>query len=208
MQPIISILIRTIVGREEKFQALIDSLLSQGNFVPIEGGFVDSKQRVEILYEKDNKEISVGAKAQKLVLRASGILVSFIDDDDAIAPYYNEEIIKAYNENPSLDCIGFQIECHGTAKNGGIEMASASNRWDAWGENIGGWRYVRTIYHKSPVRRTHACLIGYNDLRFAEDHDYSLRLKQSGLLQDEVFIDKVMYIYRYKYQDPKLKYGG
>jgi len=203
----LSILIRTIVGREEKFDSLVNSLFSQGNFVETKGGWVDVHKGVEILFEKDNKEISVGAKAQKLIERAVGILVCFIDDDDSVPSYYIDEILKALKSKPDLDCIGFKIECRGTNPNGMVELASASNQWDDWADNKGGFRYVRTIYHKSPVRRFHAIIIGYNDMRFAEDADYSKRLKQSGLLDIEVFIDKVMYLYNYTHEDHRTKYG-
>lgn len=199
----LSILIRTIVGREQKFDSLIVSLLAQGNFSIIENGYVDKRLGVEILFEKDNKEISVGAKAQKLIERATGQMVSFIDDDDSAPSYYIEESLKAINENPDLDCIGFRIECSGTP---GV-TASASNKWNDWGEKIGGFDYVRTIYHKNPVKRSHALAIGYRDMRFSEDYDYSKRLKESGLLVNEVFVDKVMYYYNYKHEDPKTKYG-
>lgn len=199
----LSVLIRTICGREDKFNYLVNSLLLQGDFTEIKDGWVDKDSGVEILFEKDNKEISVGAKAQKLIERATGQMVCFIDDDDAVPDYYIEELLNAIKSNP--DCIGFKIECYGTAPL--VELASASNRWDSWAEDVGGFRYVRTIYHKTPVRRSHALAIGYKDLRFAEDHDYSKRLKNSGLLVNEVYIDKVMYYYQYKYENPQTKYN-
>lgn len=203
----LSILIRTIVGREASFNSLINSLLEQGTFIQLKDGWTDPHTGVEILFHKDNKEISVGAKAQLLIERAVGKFVCFIDDDDSSPPYYIDEILTAIDNNHNLDCIGFQILCNGTSRNGNTELASASNRWNDWAENIGGFRYVRTIYHKSPVRREHALAIGYKDLRFGEDHDYSKRLKMSGLLKQETYIDKIMYYYNYKYQEPKIKYG-
>ncbi len=190
----LSILICTVDGRETQFNLLRHHLQTQIN----EFG---RQKEVQILSKKDNKEISVGAKRQLLLEDAIGECIVFIDDDDMVPYFYVEKILEAINLNP--DCIGFKIECKGTPG----KTASASNKWDDWAENVGGFDYVRTIYHKNPVKREHALAIGFKDMRFGEDYDYSKRLKESGLLKEEVFIDEVMYEYRYKYEDPKTKYG-
>lgn len=158
----------------------------------------------EILYECDNKEMSVGAKRQKLLERASGDFVAFVDSDDWVSPDYVFNILFNATRSHDIDCIGFLISCD---MEGVHQNAIASNRYYDWCENKDGYRYVRTIYHKTPVRREHALKIGYKDMRFAEDYDFSKRLKQSGLLKKEAFINQPMYFYRYKYQDPKIKYG-
>ena len=187
----LSILIRTIVGREAQFETLYKSLWWQ-----------NYNADIEIIVEKDNKELSVGAKAQKLIERANGDYVVFIDDDDAVSNDYIESILEAIKEDP--DCIGFKIECNMEGKN---EIAIASNRYNDWFENIDGFKYARTIYHKTPVKREIAIKIGFKDMRYGEDHDYSKRLKESGLLKNEVFIDKFLYFYNYKFENPKTKYG-
>lgn len=190
----LSILICTIDGREEKFNLLKHHLQTQIN----EFG---RQKEVHILSKKDNKQISVGAKRQLLLEESIGEYIVYIDDDDMVPYFYIEKILDAIKLNP--DCIGFRIECKGTMGN----TASASNKWDKWADNMGGFDYVRTIYHKNPVKRYIALQIGFKDMRFSEDSDYSNRLKQSGLLKEEVFIDEVMYEYRYKYENPKTKYG-
>jgi glycosyltransferase involved in cell wall biosynthesis len=156
---------------------------------------------VEILFERDNKEMSVGAKRQKLLERATGEYVVFCDDDDRIAKDYVYQILKALESNP--DAVGFHIHCSGCD---GV-TASASNRWDDWAENKGGFDYVRTPYQKTPIKREIALRIGYPDMRFGEDYFYSKRLKESKLIQTEVYIPKVLYYYQFKYEDPTTKYG-
>lgn len=190
-KPKLSILICTVVGREEKFDKLYNEL------------FLQSNNEVEILFEKDNKQISVGAKRQKLLERATGKFIVFIDDDDWISENYIKNILNVINSEYNLDCIGFKIECKGTK---GV-TAAASNKYSVWADNYDGYDYVRTIYHKNPVRRTHAALVGFKDMRFGEDHDYSVRLKASGFLQNEIFIDEVMYYYNFTYENPETKYG-
>jgi len=190
----LSILICTTFDRTDMFNLLKHHLQTQIN----EFGF---RKEVEILSECDNKEISVGKKRQSLLEKAIGEYIVFIDSDDMVPYYYVQKNLEAIKENP--DCIGFRINCKGTP---GI-TASASNRWDDWADNKGGFDYVRTIYHKNPVKREIALQIGFKDMRFAEDYDYSKRLKASGLLKNEVFIDEIMYEYRYKYENPRIKYG-
>jgi glycosyltransferase involved in cell wall biosynthesis len=190
---ILSILIPTIVGRENKFESLISSLQNQ----VVDNGVV------EICYLKDNKEISIGSKRQKLIENCCGDYVVFIDDDDTVSSNYVGNILDATSLNP--DAVGFKIQCMIDGK--GPFVASASNKWDDWAENKGGFKYVRTPYQKTPIKRDIALQIGYNDMRYGEDYDYSKRLKQSGLIQSEVFIDEVMYFYNFRYEDPKTKYG-
>ena len=189
---ILSILIPTIVGREDKFNSLMISLESQ----------IYNKD-VEICYYKDNKEISIGSKRQKLIEECSGEYIVFIDDDDSVSSKYVANILEQLYLKP--DSVGFMIECMIDGK--GPFMASASNKWEDWGENKAGFKYVRTPYQKTPIKREIALQIGYKDMRYGEDYDYSKRLKQSGLIKSEAFIDEVMYYYNFRYEDPKTKYG-
>lgn len=187
---LLSILICTIDSRKNEFNKLLTKLKMQ------------ALDEVEILSICDNKEMTIGAKRNKLLKMAEGDYVCFVDDDDSVSDDYINSILKATKSKP--DCIGFKIECNMEGK---IESAIASNRYDTWCENKDGYRYCRTIYHKTPVKREIALKIGYKDIRYAEDHDYSSRLKQSGLLKKEVFIDKVLYYYNYKFENHKTKYG-
>jgi hypothetical protein len=157
----------------------------------------------EILFECDNKEISVGAKRQKLLERASGAYVVFVDDDDEVNDVYIPKIINKIIINQP-DSVGFIIECDMEGKK---ETAIASNKYSDWCENEDGFKYCRTPYHKTPIKRELALSIGYKDMRFGEDYDYSKRLKESHLIKKESFIEEVMYYYNYKFEDPKIKYG-
>jgi glycosyltransferase involved in cell wall biosynthesis len=187
----LSILIPTVVGREEKLERLLSILNSQGEF-----------PSVEILIEKDNKEISIGSKRQELLEKAKGEYVSFIDDDDEVSDDYISQILKAIEYNH--DAIGFKIEC--TFNGTGKCMASASKRYADWGENQDGFRYVRSIYHKTPVRRELALKAGFEDMRFGEDYVYSRKIM--SLVKSEYYIDKVLYFYKYNDEEGHdKKYG-
>lgn len=201
---ILSILICTIDSRVDKFISLYEKVLYQK--VLWNSRHIGLKKwNVECLFEKDNKQISVGAKRQKLLERARGDYVVFIDDDDDVSNNYIKEICHAIlDDDKKPDSIGFKIQCN---ISGTKETAIASNKYADWCENKDGYKYCRTPYHKTPVRRKIALKIGYKDLRYAEDYDYSKRLKESGLIKKETVIKKTMYYYNFEYEDPKTKYG-
>ncbi len=189
----LSILICTVVGREDSFNRIHNKLMEQVT----ELGFYDDE--VEILWERDNKQISVGAKRQKLLERAKGDYIVFVDDDDDVKGDYVRSLYEATKEGS--DCIGFEIECHGTE---GFS-ASASLKHGKWAQDCNGFDYVRTPYHKTPVKRDIALKVGFKDMRFGEDYEYSMGLLK--YLKTETYIPKVLYIYCYKYENPKIKYG-
>lgn len=189
----LSILICTIPERKHLFNKLITEIDKQIN---------ENKGSVQVVYDdRERKQVSVGQKRNDLLKKSIGDYICFIDDDDFIPPYYIDEILKATDLKP--DCIGFKIECD---MEGEKESACCSNKYN-WSENVDGFKYVRSIYHKSPVKRDLAISAGFKDMRFGEDYDYSMRLRDSGLLKNEVFINKIMYFYNYKFENPKTKYG-
>jgi hypothetical protein len=82
-----SILIAAIPERYHSIQGLLFSLLeTQG---------VARMSEVELLYLMDNRRRTVGAKRNALLAAAAGEYISFIDDDDDVAPTYVDTIYKA-----------------------------------------------------------------------------------------------------------------
>lgn len=193
----LAILIATVESRAPYFEQLTQHLRSQ-----IEKG--NHIGRCEVVHICDNKEISVGLKRHRLLQQANSEYVVFIDDDDWVNDEYVTKILDSIRLNRP-DSIGFLIHCTFDGKNQCI--AKASNVYSDWAENVDGFKYVRTPYHKTPVRRDIALAIGFKDMRYAEDHDYSRRLKESGLIKNEDFINENMYFYRYKTENHNSKYG-
>jgi len=189
-RPLLSILLPTVTCRADLFAALHAHVLRQAQGKP-----------VEVIVACDNKEISIGKKRQNLLEAATGEHVVYVDDDDWIADDYVDSILAALSTNP--DCVGFKIECH---MNGGRpQLASASLKYKQWDDNKDGFRFVRSPYQKTPVRRSIALLVGFPDLRYAEDKVYSAGLVRH--LKTEVFINKVLYIYRFRAENFRTKYG-
>lgn len=197
----LSILIPTVVGREEKLQRLMDILDPQFDEL-VRWSVHTGEMPVEIIIDKDNKEVSIGAKRQRMLEKALGEWVVFIDDDDLVASTYISDILNAAKED-EVDAIGFLIDCYDGRNYTG--RAKASLKYSDWGEYHDGYRYVRTIYHKTPVKRKLALKAGFKDERYGEDYSYAMRLK--NYLQTEKFIDKVLYFYRYEHEDFNKKYG-
>jgi glycosyltransferase involved in cell wall biosynthesis len=185
----LSILICTIPERINKFNTLLEKLNLQS-----------SNLETEILFDNSPKgTITIGGKRNNLLNKAKGEYVVFIDDDDDVSNEYISELINAIEKNP--DCIGFQIACDIDGKK---YSAASSMKYD-WKEDVDGYKYVRSIYHKTPVKREISLKCMFPDKSFGEDYEYSIRLKQH--LKSEIFINKVLYYYNFKYEDPKTKYG-
>jgi glycosyltransferase involved in cell wall biosynthesis len=190
----LSILIPTVEGREDKLKILKGILMPQLEALNSEG------EIVEIIIAKDNKEISIGRKRQKLLEQAKGEYIVFIDDDDTVSSDYIYQILK----HQGADAIGILIDCYYDGVYTG--RAKASNIYPNWADNVDGFRYVRTIYHKTAHLRSLALQTGFKDMRFGEDYDYCMRLKP--LIKTENFIDRILYFYQYSSaQGHNEKYG-
>jgi glycosyltransferase involved in cell wall biosynthesis len=189
--PKLSILLPTVENRCDLFALLHAELKRQ----------TEGHPEVELVVACDAKQISIGKKRQNLLETATGDYVCYIDDDDWISKDYVTSILEALQSNP--DCVGFEIHC---TKNGGsVESAVASMKYPRWGDNQDGYRYVRSIYHKTPVRRAIALQAGFPNLRYAEDKSYSTGVQ--ARCKTEVFIKRVLYYYRYRNEPFSSKYG-
>jgi hypothetical protein len=192
-----AILIATIETRKPQFEKLRSFIQSQ----IVKNSLIGQCEIVQI---SDNKEISVGLKRQRLLELANSNYVAFIDDDDWVSDDYLKMIVNSIDLH-APDSIGFLIRC--TFDGSSPIMAKASNKYADWAEDIDGYKYVRTPYHKTPIRRDLAVQIGFKDIRYAEDHDYSRRLKAASLIRKEDFIDSPLYYYSYVHENPNTKYG-
>lgn len=180
----------TIVQRAPEFARLHAHIARQAEGKP-----------VEILVACDNKEISIGKKRQNLLQEAKGEWITMVDDDDWVSDTYVDDILAALQESP--DCVGFLIQCTRNGKH--PVMAKASLAYKRWGENQDGFAHVRSPYQKTPVRRSIALKVGFPDLRYGEDRVYSEGVVK--LCQTEVFINRVLYNYRFRAEPFSLKYG-
>lgn len=187
--PKLSILICTVPERAREFNKLMAIFNLQ------------KRSEVEIIVDSTPRgNISVGAKRQKLLECASGKYIVYFDDDDKPSPYYTDEILNALQLSP--DCVGFKIMMTTNGINPETCIHSLSNK--KWEKKNG--QYLRTVTHFNPVKREIALSVGFKDLRFGEDKDYSDRI--TPLCKKEIFIDKYLFDYRYSNKEPHAKKYG
>lgn len=145
-------------------------------------------EEVEVILD-GSMDYNIGTKRNRLLAKASGEYVVFIDDDDSVSPEYVQLILGAIKSKP--DCVGTSGVI---AINGNIpKQWHISKVYKYWHES--GGVYYRTPNHISPVRRELAVETGFADMSFGEDADYSKRL--FPLLKTEVVIPDNIYNYIY-----------
>lgn len=187
----LSILIATTIDRRSLFTRLYAEFIHQKKNHP-----------VEVLFEEDNKQLSIGAKRQKLLERATSDYIVFFDSDDFPMGDYIESILKALESEP--DCVGMLIKM--TTNGLKEQVCCHSLRYKEWKERVDGYDYVRNVTHFNPVRRELALSVGFKNIRFGEDRIYSDAVTK--LCKTEVFINRPLFHYRYSTSVPhKKKYG-
>jgi len=161
---------------------------------------------VEIITEIDNCEMSIGEKRNKLLLRASGDYVAFIDDDDLVSGDYISKILTATKTSP--DCCSLQgeishvITIH-TKKTSQQRTRIIKRRqrvnhvffhsieYDHWFEDCGV--YYRCPNHLNAIKRDIALQVGFPSKNSGEDHDFSTQV--FPLLKTEAKIEGTIYYY-------------
>jgi glycosyltransferase involved in cell wall biosynthesis len=163
--------------RAEMFQQLCGSLRLMRNH-----------SDAEILYD-DRMGVSTGFKRNSLLAEAKGDYIVFADDDDEVDENYIPLILSATEHSP--DCVGIQGMMTTNGKN--PKQWYISKEHKTWHENNG--IYYRTPNHISPVRKTIALQVGFPDISFGEDYQYSMGILP--LLQTEIKIEKNIYHYKF-----------
>lgn len=188
----LSILIATTIDRRQLFNVLYEEFMRQTEGLS-----------VEVLFEEDDKQMTIGAKRQKLLERAKGDYVAFFDSDDWPMEYYISEVLRALEFDP--DCVGFLI--HMTTNLNNPQTCCHSIQYPKWAEKVDGYDYVRNCTHFNPIKRELALQVGYDSsLRFGEDRKYSDAV--TPLCVHEVFLDRRLFHYRYSSKEPFAKKYG
>jgi len=182
-QCLLSILIPTLQHRAGFLKRITKELNDQISDLDVKG-------LVEILVYKDNRQKTTGYKRNILLQKSKGLFSVFVDDDDMVAKFYIEEILKAIKNNPEIDAIGIQGHYSEDGSKYEPFETSLKHNW----EKRSGW-YLRTINHISPIRREHAIKVMFPNKVIGEDYEWTMALKKTGLLKKEVVIGKCMYIY-------------
>ena len=170
----LSILICSLNDREEKLKGLLEELEKQHH------------EAVEILVEVDNGKISTGAKRNRLLKKAKGDYIAFIDDDDMVSVNYIVKILEALKTDP--DCCSLEGILFRPNQTYPFYHTIECDRW-----HQEGGKYYRTPNHLNTVKRELALQTGFLRIDRGEDVDYSTRIRH--LLKTEAHIKGVLYYY-------------
>ncbi len=180
----LSILIPTLDCRESQFKDLCTKLKKQISKWNLE-------DKVEIVYFKDNKHHTVGYKRNKLMDKASGEYVCFLDDDDDIHKDYVKILLDALKNKP--DCVGITGILTDKGQNPTEFTQSLLNKTHSKKDG----KYLWPIRHLNPVKKEIASKFKFTNKNNGEDTDWHMQLARSKLLETEIFVPTPIYFYNY-----------
>jgi len=140
--PLLSVLIATLVRREERFLELANGLCAQAEAAPAP---------VEVVAYQNAGEHPLASYREALLLTARGKYLCFVDDDDEVPPWYMEEICLALAPGP--DVVAFEQYCTGTGCPRtffGLQYRGAP--YEPVMMQDGGPAYLRAYSHMQPIR--------------------------------------------------------
>lgn len=172
----LSILIATMPVRKWKLNRLLAILSPQ------------TRDHVEVIVD-DSMDYNIGVKRNKLLDRAKGDYIVFVDDDDLVSDNYVDKILAATEGSP--DCIGISgiITTNGKDE----KQWHISKEYGTWYERSNV--YFRTPNHISPVKREIALKIRFPEIPFGEDAVYSRNIHPH--LHTENIVTGNIYTYKY-----------
>lgn len=179
------VLICTIPHRHEKLCALLAELDQQA-----QPGF-------GVLVYRDNLENSYRDKYQALLEHSLADYISYVDDDDWLAPGFVRRVMKAMEHKP--DYIGYEVlwTIDGVRQRP-VEHSLRNFDWEDRPD-----RLLRDIDKFNPIRRELALLADFR--KYAHDHGadryWAFQLRRTGKVQSEVFFPEPMYHYRFSSED-------
>jgi len=181
---LLSILIPTMESRLPLYIRLHEELTRQCN-LPGAG------PAVEILTLSDDGSEVLGTKRNRLMDRARGRFLVFVDDDDRVSPDYVQLILAAIRENSAADCITFPGEITFCGQQ--PRRLVHSIRYTDWYEHQG--EYLRPPCQITPIRSDVARRYRFAEVGYSEDVEWTMRISRDGALHHEAPIDDVLYYY-------------
>ena len=123
---------------------------------------------VEILIEKDNREMSVGRKRNVLIDKAKGEYVCFIDDDDFISKDYLNIILENLKKDILLIRINHVLN--------GVRTKPIQTSLYIDHLETNDFIFKTNHFHLCPVKKELASKVLFDEINFAEDLIYSQKL--------------------------------
>lgn len=186
MTPTWTILIPTLGERGRSFTALIDRLMPQVD------AFVG---RVKVLAFWNNGQPGLPEIRQRLMEAVDTDYLSFIDDDDMVPEDFVSSVMAALESRP--DYVGFKVRYLADGRDRG--EVDHSLRHGTWAEERNPYRLIRDISHINPMRSEVAKAADFRVVERGqvEDRPWVAQVRDAGSLRTEVYLDRVMYEYRW-----------
>lgn len=181
----ISILIPTMNSRRTLFNDVLQEVRKQIAENP--------EIKVEVLWEADNGELTLGQKRNVLMDRCSGKYHCFIDDDDVLAPYFLKTFVPMIRSGIDYDCASF-VGAH-YVKGKFMKLFNHSIVYKDWYEIPE--RYCRCPSPMNLIKTSIVRQVRYKDIRNVEDYEFSMRLLKTGLLNKEFEVNPNRPLYHY-----------
>ena len=179
-----SVLIPSIPGRESSLQQLIESLHEKRSRLAPD-------MKMEICIEFDNREASIGEKRQKLLNRAAGKYLSFIDDDDDITDEYITDLWECIRGSYHVMRLNGIFNVYRFYHSISVKIDDTMATWDDPPV------FRRPPNHLNPMLSDIAKLIPFTGVSYGEDYDWALKLLRTGFLQKEYIPDDSHTHYKY-----------
>lgn len=181
-QPLLSILVPTMPGREGKLASLLAIL----------DGQIDDRPDVELLVLRDNRGMTIGEKRNRMVQIARGTYVTFVDDDDLVSADYVAAITaKLAAESPDVLCYLLVVEGHGNRR-------LCRYHPDLRHQNL-PHEYRRKPNHLMVWRREIALREQYPPIQTGEDTMWADQMAKHA--KKISVIDRILYTYRFDPND-------
>ncbi len=214
---LLSILIPTVVDREEQYSRLSAKLYKQ--ISDIENREISAimkesgkstctySPKVDIQRYLDNKEKTIGEKRDLLYEIAKGKYSWQIDDDDDIADNAIELILNAIQSNPEVDCITFEEYVNVDGREYKSNHSLTYSSWYGDGSRLlhDGFHYHRSPFFKDVIKTSIAQSVPVPHIRYAEDVEWSEELHKH--LATEIHISQPLYRYIHISSDHNTRYG-
>jgi glycosyltransferase involved in cell wall biosynthesis len=181
----ISILIPTLNSRVHLFKEVLAQVQDQIAKTP--------EIKVEVLWEADDGQLTLGAKRNVLMDRCNGKYHCFVDDDDVLAPYFLKTFVPMIQSGIDYDCASF-VGAH-YMRGRFVKLFNHSLIYKEWFETPE--RYYRCPSPMNLLKTSIVRELRYRDIRNTEDHEFSMRLLRSGLLNKEFEVDPNRPLYHY-----------
>ena len=178
----LSILIPTIKRDEIFYHQLLKKLYAQ----------TFGLGTVDVLTESSEKD-SIGTKRNKLLERATGGHLCFIDADDDISDDYIKLLLEGIDKG--VDCCSLMGMYSVDGVNDGLfEHSIKYDKWVTVGD--AAIKYLRYPNHLNCIKSSIAKQFKFPEINHGEDENWSTQIHKSGLIKTEHYIPEVIYYYK------------